>query len=93
MSTLYTIPVSGSIELQSLDELPPLEELQRLVGGYIEYVPGKKNGQVVTVIVNEEGKLRGLPFNPRATKIYRDFFDDGELTLVGTALIWDGEIR
>ena len=93
MSTLYTIPVSGSIELQSLVELPPLGELPRHGGGHIEYVPGKKNGQVVTVIVNEEGKLRGLPFNPRATKIYRDFFMTDEITLVGTALIWDGETR
>ena len=37
-----------------------LENLQKIVGGYIETVPvGAKH----VLIVNEEGKLRSLPFN------------------------------
>ena len=41
-----------------------LEELQRLVGGYIERVP-MSNGK--SMYVNEEGKLNGLPYNEKAT--------------------------
>ena len=37
-----------------------LENLQKIVGGYIETVPvGRKH----VLIVNEEGKLRSLPIN------------------------------
>jgi hypothetical protein len=41
-----------------------LEELQGYVGGYIEavYLPKRR-----VMVVNEEGKLRGLPFNQIAT--------------------------
>lgn len=42
-----------------------LRTLQKLVGGYIEclYVGDK------IMVVNEEGKLQGLPVNKRATEI------------------------
>jgi len=37
-----------------------LEELQRIVGGYIEAVPLFPN---LVVICNEDGRLQGLPYN------------------------------
>lgn len=37
-----------------------LENLQKLVGGYIEAVTLKPG---LVILCNEEGKLRGLPFN------------------------------
>lgn len=43
-----------------------LEELQAAVGGYIEQVP-LNTGQ--TMFVNEEGKIRGLHANAKATRI------------------------
>jgi hypothetical protein len=41
-----------------------LEELQALVGGTIEFIdlPDHK-----VMVLNEEGKMRGLPSNPAAT--------------------------
>ena len=46
-----------------------LEELQSVVGGYIEPVPVTVgNGQYI-MIVNEEGKLQNLPYNLCATRI------------------------
>jgi hypothetical protein len=51
-----------------------LEELQEIVGGYIETVPTYKRGEIL--VVNEEGKLLGLPFNREATvlaRIYNDY--------------------
>lgn len=53
-----------------------LEELQPIVGGYIEivYLPNR------FMVVNEEGKLMGLPINEKASIIA------GE-TIVGDVLI------
>jgi hypothetical protein len=44
-----------------------LEELQKHIGGYIELVPGPKR----RIIVNEDGILLNLPFNPKATEAAR----------------------
>lgn len=64
-----------------------LEELQGLVGGCIEVVssmiePPEGYDRVV-LIVNEEGKLKGLPANWPAT----DVADIGADVIVGNALI------
>lgn len=57
-----------------LREIPnTLEDLQCIVGGYIETVTFAED---CTLIVNEEGKLQGLPVN------FRIFGD----VIVGTAL-------
>jgi hypothetical protein len=45
-----------------------LEELQTLVGGYIELVPMPHNRYAV---VNEEGQYLNLDFNPRASELLR----------------------
>ena len=45
-----------------------LSELQKVVGGYIETV-NTIDGRLM--IVNDEGKLKGLPFNQEATKLIR----------------------
>ena len=55
-----------------------LEELQQYVGGYIELLTLINFRYMV---VNEEGKLNGLPLNAKASAIYR--FD----TIVGDVLI------
>ena len=39
-----------------------LEEMQKLVGGYIESIQPFTDGEVA-LIANEEGKLQGLPLN------------------------------
>lgn len=43
-----------------------LSELQELVGGTIEQVPGTGVGEPIAYS-NEEGRLRGLPFNAAAS--------------------------
>lgn len=45
-----------------------LEELQKHVGGYIELM-SFSNGH--TLVMDEEGRLKGLPLNREATKIAR----------------------
>ena len=54
----------------SKDE-PTLESAQQFVGGYVEGIPFP-NGDYL--IVNEEGKLMGLPLNPEATTLWRATF-------------------
>ena len=46
-----------------------LDELQKIVGGYIEivYLLGGK-----IMVVDEEGKLKGYPMNPKATEVFQN---------------------
>ena len=48
---------------------PKLKNLQTLVGGYIEVVPGfNKYGRIPCIVLaNEDGKLQNQPYNNRAT--------------------------
>lgn len=46
-----------------------LEELQAIVGGYIEIV-GLHDGRLM--ILNEEGKLHWLPINQEATRLFNE---------------------
>jgi hypothetical protein len=55
-----------------------LEELQEYVGGWIEFVP-MPNG--IILVVNEEGKLDGLPHNEKATQVFK--YDE----IVGDAVL------
>ena len=66
-----------------------LEELQGFVGGYIEIVR-LAEGQLM--VVNEEGKLLGLPLNRIATVIYQDCGHND--AILGNALVCpDGAIE
>lgn len=61
-----------------------LEELQSFVGGYIEVIPLIDNEFMV---VNEEGKLRNLPYNSTATEVYNYALDWNTDFIVGDALV------
>ena len=52
---------------------PTLKEAQDFVGGNVECI-GWPNGDLL--IVNEEGKLKGLPLNPEATLLWKMTFDN-----------------
>jgi hypothetical protein len=57
-----------------------LEEMQKIVGGFIEVFLLKENR---FMIVNEEGKLFYLPLNKNATLLYGNLND----VIVGDALV------
>lgn len=61
-----------------------LEELRGFVGGYIEII---RLGENRLVIVNEEGKILGLPKNTFATKIIQSA--GRQDIIVGNVLICD----
>lgn len=63
-----------------------LKELQTLVGGYIEVLyPPSRTGAVL--VVNEEGRLRGLPPNKVASAVYGGGFIVGDALLCHTSQI------
>lgn len=60
------------------------DELKNFVGGYIEIVNlGKKK----VMVVNEEGKLIGLPANNEATRIMAEMLPMSRDYIVGNALV------
>lgn len=61
-----------------------LAELQRFVGGYIEIVEIDKDN---IMVINEEGKLKGLPFNMVATLMLRNNPIYAKEVVVGDVLI------
>lgn len=82
------------ILIPAVDAQPPrqqsfgeLEDYQRAVGGWIEAVDLPSMG--ATLFVNEEGLLRGLPFNRRATFIWWHCVPQarGRARLVGDAAL------
>lgn len=65
-----------------------LEELQEIVGGYIEIV-GLMGNEIM--VINEEGKLIDLPFNENATQMYQEvdgFYD----YIAGDVLVCDSNM-
>lgn len=90
MATLYKIKeVDGILTPETVEVKPKsgktfsLSELQGFVEGYIEIVE-LKDGKIM--IVNEEGKLKDLPFNHAATKIYAETYSNRNI-IVGNALV------
>ncbi len=57
--------------IENTKDEPTLESAQEFVGGYVEGI-SFPNGDYL--IVNEEGKLRGLELNETATKLWRETF-------------------
>src|SRR5262245_54888766 len=58
-------------EMEDLPGPLSLEQMQKAVGGYIEFVTLRIVGRERHImIVNEEGLLKDLPVNPQATALY-----------------------
>lgn len=60
-----------------------LQEITDIVNGYIE-IAETTDGRLM--VLNEEGKLLGLPFNPVATELYKYNTND---FIVGDVLVCD----
>jgi hypothetical protein len=80
-ATIYK-PDGTETEVTPKDKSFTLDELKEIVGGWIEVVALKGS----YMVVNEEGKLMGLPFNLRATTIARQHLNNGDF-IVGTVII------
>ena len=63
-----------------------LEEMQGIVGGYIEMLWSADGKEVM--VLNEEGKLDGLDCNDKATEWFEENYGDYDY-VVGDVLICD----
>ena len=69
-----TKEIKSTAKLQIIENSkhePNFEAAQKVVGGMVEGIPFP-NGDYL--IINEEGKIIGLPINKEATKLWRETF-------------------
>lgn len=96
-ATLYK--ADGSKESFVLDTKTSLETLQKLVGGYIEVIhivdaiESLKQGEPVgkDLVINEEGRLLNLPFNPWSYSIGKNSIWQDEI-FFGDVILIDGRL-
>jgi hypothetical protein len=79
---------SRAEEIHFIEKKPTLDDLQHHVGGWIERIKVRYEGQIRDGYLDEEGLLKSLPINRRAMemdtmKLYR-----GGMPLVGPLVIW-----
>jgi hypothetical protein len=71
--TMLVYRADGGLDIAGFDRTPTLDELQAVVGGYIEHVPAFDTiaymGTIMhcVALCNESGKLDHLPRNDNAT--------------------------
>lgn len=65
-----------------------LEELQKIIGGYIEII-SLSESQIM--VLNEEGKLNNLLYNEEATKLFQKAYKTNDF-IVGDVLVCDSEM-
>ena len=83
---MHIIRTNGNVEEFTFKTDNHLKELQDVVGGYIERLK-TEGGNII--VINEEGKLLGLPVNDKASELYNNPQDN----IVGDVLIGkDSEI-
>lgn len=77
-------------QIKDLGHQPTLDEAQQIVEGYIQLLKAKdsKTGELVTLVVNEDGKPQELPVNLLATKLFGPSIYGGYL--VGNIIVLKG---
>ena len=66
----------GTQETRTLDRKLPLADYQALVGGFIEVVRVRHDGEVCDMVVNEDGLGLGLPYNSQATELLESYWTE-----------------
>jgi hypothetical protein len=72
MTQVNTATAEFKIITDKKDE-PKYAEVKEFVGGMVETITFP-NGDLL--LLNEEGKLMGLPVNDKASKLWKDTFDN-----------------
>ena len=72
MTQVNTATAEFKIITDKKDE-PDYKAVSKFVGGIVECV-SFPNGDLL--LLNEEGKLMGLPLNEKASKLWKDTFDN-----------------
>lgn len=66
---MTVIEVDGTEVVTDWDHTPSGDELRAVLGGWIEFAPyfTQFRGEQAVAVIDEEGKLKGLPVNRKAT--------------------------
>jgi len=77
--------------MDSADIKPTLEQLQKMVGGYIEVVYAENGDQI---ILDEEGRIKRKPINKKASEYWLgDDWDNDDSNILGDVVILSGKAR
>ena len=91
------VPVEGAPEFETI--VDSLGEMQRLVGGYIEPIRINHLRTKLVLVVDEEGRLKNLPVNVRATYLVSkacNTLNNPQMVIVGDAFLcvdWSTHFR
>lgn len=83
MATLYTLTETKAIKPANGTNFT-LEEMQGLVGGYIEPI---RLSAVETMYVDEDGRSKKLDNNYAATERLRQAYGDNTVVVLGNAVV------
>ena len=87
MNSATIVRANGNVE--ELTIRPSLKEAQTIVGGWIELVKAKDHsGNAATLVVDEEGRLKGKPINNSITTTYGQSVFGGYI--VGDVIVLKG---
>jgi len=67
------ISANSKEPIQERLENPDFTSMQKFVGGWVETFVFRYQNQVATMVCNEEGLIRGLPRNQRATELVAEW--------------------
>ena len=90
------IPALGKPEVVGFpgpDDDGQFDALRDAVGGWIEHVNIVCYGLPLDMWVNEEGLLKGLPYNAFATRLYRLATGADMVLIVGDAIITSSDVE
>lgn len=89
MKDALVIPADAPPYKAEIPDDRELEELQRLVGGWVEYVPvlGEDGNPLLSLFCNEEGKIEDLPPNGRANHLFGGALNEGDYLVGGVVLM------
>ena len=91
METKQVIVITPEHEV-SVQQMPIAKEydfLNTAVAGWIQAVELSEDLEGITLWVNEEGKLNGLPYNQKATYLWEKSYGFTDV-IVGTAVLTGG---
>lgn len=96
---LIILHPDGAVDITPLNGYPATDVIHKAIGGYLETVPyfTTYNGNSCLAFCNEEGKLKGLPYNHPATAAWSKAFGDDVVSrgdhLVGNIAVVVGPIE
>lgn len=70
MKQIHWIAANGEVTIEERGTPPTLEAMQTYVEGHIEVVSVLFGGEPHQMIVNDEGMIKHMPLNWKATSVY-----------------------